>query len=255
MNNSKNHKKEHKVAIITGASEGIGAAFTKLLIKNNWKVIGISRSLTKLQSISESILTNKQSFKYFSCDVQDFKKLKILAKKVEVPDLLFLNAGIYSPVNASEINLEIYQKHININYLGVLNSYEAFLPGLINKQNGHIIIMSSLSGWIGLPKAAAYGPTKAALRSFAQSIRYDLNPKGIKVQICSPGFVDTQATSINNFYMPGLMNVDDAADLIFKNMKSKKFEFSFPLSFSFFMKIFSYLPDRISSYFIKKFII
>ncbi len=254
MSKLKNFKMEKKTALITGASDGIGAAFTKLLLKNGWKVIGIGRDSNKLKALSKKTLPDEY-FKYFSCDVQDYKKLKILAKKVEVPDLLFLNAGIYSPVNASEINLDLYQKHININYLGVLNSYEAFLPGLINKQNGHIIIMSSLSGWIGLPKAAAYGPTKAALRSFAQSIRYDLNPKGIKVQICSPGFVDTQATSINNFYMPGLMNVDDAADSIFKNMNSKKFEFSFPLSFSFFMKIFSYLPDSISSYFIKKFIL
>ena len=144
---------------------------------------------------------------------------------------------------------------MNINYLGVLNCYEAFLPGLIRKQSGHIIIMSSVSGWIGLPKAAAYGPTKAALRSFAQSARYDLNPKGIKVQLCSPGFVDTQATSINDFYMPGLMKVEEAANLIFKYMSSNKFEFSFPTSFSIFMKIFSYLPDKFSSYLVKKFII
>ena len=158
-----------------------------------------------MRAISQNLPSNEQSFKYFSCDVQDHEKLKNIAKEVEAPDLLFLNAGIYSPVNASEINLDIYKKHLNINYLGVLNSYEAFLPGLIKKQNGHIIIMSSVSGWIGLPKAAAYGPTKAALRSFAQSARYDLNPKGIKVQLCSPGFVETKATSINDFYMPGLI--------------------------------------------------
>jgi len=255
VNNLKNYKKKQKTAIITGASEGIGAAFSKLLIKKGWKVFGISRSSSKLKAMSKSFQSNKQSFKYFSCDVQDFKKLKSIAKEIEAPDLLFLNAGIYSPVNASEINLDLYKKHININYLGVLNSYEAFLPGLISKQNGHIIIMSSVSGWIGLPKAAAYGPTKAALRSFAQSARYDLNPKGIKVQLCSPGFVETQATSINDFYMPGLMNVNKAANLIFKQMGSNKFEFSFPLSFSLFMKIFSYLPDKISSYLIKKFII
>ena len=250
----KNSNCKQKVAVITGASDGIGAAFTKVLLKNGWKVVGISRSSSKLKSLRKSILTG-QSLKYFSCDVQDFKKLKTIAKKIEVPDLLFLNAGIYLPVNASEINLEVYKKHMNINYLGVLNSYEAFLPGLINKQNGHIIIMSSVSGWIGLPKAAAYGPTKAALRSFAQSVRYDLYPKGIKVQLCSPGFIDTQATSVNNFYMPGLMNVDEAGDLIFKYMKSKKFEFSFPFLFSISMKIFSFLPDKISSYLIKKFII
>ena len=255
MKTLKNYNKKQKTAIITGASDGIGAAFTKLLIKNGWKVIGISRDFTKLKSINKSISPNKSSFKYFSCDVQDFKKLKSIAKKIETPDLLLLNAGIYSPVNASRTNLDIYKKHLNINYLGVLNCYEAFLPGLISKQNGHIIIMSSVSGWVGLPKAAAYGPTKAALRSFAQSVRYDLNPHGIKVQLCSPGFVDTQATSINDFYMPGLMNVNEAANLIYKYMSSNKFEFSFPLSFSVFMKIFWYLPDKISSYLIRKFII
>ncbi len=249
------YNKKQKTAVVTGASDGIGAAFTKLLIKNGWKVIGISRSISKLRKVSKSISSNKQSFKYFSCDVQDFEKLKSIVKDIEVPDLLFLNAGIYSPVNASEINLDVYKKHLNINYLGVLNCYEAFLPGLISNQDGHIIIMSSVSGWIGLPKAAAYGPTKAALRSFAQSIRYDLNRKGIKIQLCSPGFIETQATSINDFYMPGLMNVDDAANLIFKYMNSKKFEFSFPFSFSIFMKIFSLIPDKISSYIIKKFII
>ena len=255
MNNLQTYNNEKKTAIITGASDGIGAAFTRLLIKKGWKVIGISRSSGKLRALSKSILSNKQSFKYFPSDVQDFKKLKTIAKEVEVPDLLFLNAGIYSPVNASEINLNVYKNHLNVNYLGVLNSYEAFLPGLLKKKNGHIIIMSSVSGWIGLPKAAAYGPTKAALRSFAQSVRYDLNPKGIKVQLCSPGFVDTQATSINDFYMPGLMNVEEAANLIFKYMSSNKFEFSFPSSFSTFMKIFSYLPDKVSSYLIKKLII
>ena len=255
MNNLKTSKNKQQTAIISGASEGIGAAFAKLLIKKGWKVVGISRSSSKLKVLSESFSSNENSFKYFSCDVQDFKKLKSIAKEIETPDLLFLNAGIYSPVNASEINLNVYKNHININYLGVLNCYEAFLPGLISKQNSHIIIMSSVSGWIGLPKAAAYGPTKAALRSFAQSIRYDLNPKGIKVQLCSPGFVDTQATSINDFYMPGLMNVEKAANLIFKYMSSNKFEFSFPRSFCIFMKIFSCLPDSFSSYLIRKFIV
>ena len=95
---------------------------------------------------------------------------------------------------------------------------------------------------------------KAALRSFAQSIRYDLNSKGIKVQVCSPGFIETPATSKNDFYMPGLMKVDDAVKIIYNHMKSNKFEFSFPLSFSIFMKIFSMLPDKLTSLLIKKFV-
>ncbi|MDC1375837.1 SDR family NAD(P)-dependent oxidoreductase [bacterium] len=241
-----------KTAVISGASDGIGAAFSKVLIQKGWEVNGISRSKDKLNRFKNSLKFDKDFFKAHVCDVMDIDKLKSIAKKINTPNLIFLNAGIYSPIDSSQSNLDIYKEHININYLGVINCYEAFLPKMLLDKKGQVIIMSSISGWIGLPKAAAYGPTKAALRSFAQSIRYDLNPNGIKVQVCSPGFVDTSATSVNDFYMPGLMKADKAAELIYVNMQSDKFEFSFPLFFSVFMKLFSLLPDKFSSYLIKR---
>ncbi|MDB3916493.1 SDR family NAD(P)-dependent oxidoreductase [Alphaproteobacteria bacterium] len=243
---------KYKTAIITGASEGIGCSLAKLLVKNGWEVIGISRNIKKLNSLNKELSKCKGVFKPFACDVQNFRKLVSIEKKINIPDLLFLNAGIYTPIDASNKNIEHFKHHINVNYLGVINAYEAFLPRMIKANSGHIIIMSSISGWIGLPKAAAYGPTKAALRSFAQSIRYDLNSKGIKVQVCSPGFVETSATSINNFYMPGLIKADEAAKHIYKNMHTKKFEFSFPFVFSTFMKLLSILPDKISSFLINQ---
>jgi short-subunit dehydrogenase len=243
---------KYKTAIITGASEGIGSSLTKLLVKNGWEVIGISRNIKKLNILSKELSKSNGVFKAFACDVQNFRKLISIEKKTNVPDLLFLNAGIYKPIDASNKNLEHFKHHINVNYLGVINAYEAFLPKMLKANKGNIIIMSSISAWIGLPKAAAYGPTKAALRSFAQSIRYDLKSKGIKVQVCSPGFVETSATSINDFYMPGLIKADEAAKHIYKNMHTKKFEFSFPLGFSTFMKILSILPDIISSFLINK---
>ena len=242
----------HKIAVITGASDGIGRSFCKLLVNLGWEVIGISRNKKKLIELDKELSSSKGRFKYYECDVQDLDKLKSIEKKVNLPDLLFLNAGFYRPVDASENNIENYKYHINVNYLGVINTYEVFLPRMLLAKRGHVVIMSSITAWIGLPKAAAYGPTKAALRSFAQSIRYDLNSKGIKVQVCSPGFVETVATSINDFYMPGLLKADKAAKLIYKYMKSSKFEFTFPLGFSLFMRILSVLPDKISSYLISK---
>ena len=74
------------------------------------------------------------------------------------------------------------------------------------RGRGHIVIVSSVTGWRGLPKAAAYGPTKAALISLAESLAFDLIPAGIKIQLVSPGFVDTEATAINDFDMPGLVS-------------------------------------------------
>ena len=240
------------VAFVTGVSDGIGAAFTKILLQNGWEVIGISRNEKKLNSFKKSLNLLSNVFKSYKCDVQNIEKLKKIANENNSATLLFLNAGIYNPIDSSKSNLEIYKEHINVNLLGVINCYEAFLPKMLENGDGKIIIMSSISGWIGLPKAAAYGPTKAALRSFAQSIRYDLKPKGISVQVCSPGFVETSATSVNDFYMPGLMKVDDAAKLIYKNMFKKKFEFSFPFTFSLFMRLLSILPDKLSSFLIRK---
>ena len=240
------------IAFVTGVSDGIGAAFTRILLHNGWEVIGISRNEKKLNLFKKSINPLSNVFKSYICDVQNIEKLKKIANENNSATLLFLNAGIYNPIDSSKSNLEIYKEHINVNLLGVINCYEAFLPKMLLVGSGKVLIMSSIAGWIGLPKSAAYGPTKAALRSFAQSIRYDLFSKGISVQLCSPGFIETSATSINDFYMPGLLKVDDAAKLIYKNMNKNKFEFSFPFIFSSCMKILSLLPDKISLLLIKK---
>ena len=125
---------------------------------------------------------------------------------------------------------------------------------MIFNKRGTILIISSIAGWVGLPKASAYGPTKSALRSFAQSIRYDLDKFNIKVKICSPGFIKTRATSKNNFYMPSLMEPDVAAKIILSRINSTKFEISFPLIFSSFMRLLSIIPDRWSYFLIKKFV-
>ena len=96
MNNLKINNKEQKTAVITGASEGIGAAFSTLLIKKGWKVIGISRSTSKLKAISKSFLSNEKSFKFFSCDVQDLNKLKSIAKEIIAPGAIISFCLLYT---------------------------------------------------------------------------------------------------------------------------------------------------------------
>ena len=125
---------KQNTAIITGASEGIGAALTKLLIQHEWKVIGLSRNLEKLKLLQNNLCENRDSLSIYTCDVQDFSKLKSIAKKNNPADLLFLNAGIYTPIDASINNIENYKQHMLINYLGIVNSYEAFLPKMISKK-------------------------------------------------------------------------------------------------------------------------
>ena len=240
-----------KIAVITGASEGIGAALVNELLQNNYKVIAVSRNFKKLLKLKSFNSKYKNNLEVFSADVTNSSQLLLVANNIVPPDLLILNAGIYEPVSIENFSVETFIKQSEVNYLGVIKSFEAFIKKMLLKRSGTVLIMSSIAGWIGLPKASAYAPTKSALRSFAQSIRYDLAKYNIVVKLCSPGFVNTKAVKVNNFKMPGLIEPNVAAKIILKNVNSKKFEITFPVLFSALMKFLTYLPDILSYKLIK----
>ena len=240
-----------KIAVITGASEGIGAALVNELLQNNYKVIAVSRNFKKLSKLKSFNSKYKSNLEVFSADVTNSTQLLSVAKNIGPPDLLILNAGIYEPVLIENFSVETFIKQSEINYLGVIKSFDAFIKKMLLSRSGTVLIMSSIAGWIGLPKASAYAPTKSALRSFAQSIRYDLAKYNIVVKLCSPGFVNTKAVKVNDFKMPGLIEPNVAAKIILKNINSKKFEITFPWLFSALMKFLTYLPDNLSYKLIK----
>ena len=242
-----------KIAVITGGSEGIGAALVNELLLNNYKIIAISRNIKKLSKLKSLNSKYKNDLETFSVDVTNSSQLLSVAKKIDSPDLLILNAGIYEPVLIENFSVETFIKQTEINYLGVIKSFDAFVKKMMINKSGTVLIMSSIAGWIGLPKASAYAPTKSALRLFAQSIRYDLAKYNIIVKLCSPGFVNTKAVKVNDFKMPGLIEPNVAAKLILKNLSNKKFEITFPWFFSTFMKFLTYIPDNLSYKFIKYF--
>ena len=159
--------------------------------------------------------------------------------------MAILNAGIYQPQDGTKIDPQIYANHMSINYLGVVNALAALVPDMINNGKGHIAIVSSVAGWRGLPKSAAYGPTKAALISLAESLYFDLVPHGLKIQVICPGFVDSEATAVNDFEMPDLISADSAAKAIINGMQENNFSINFPKSFTRKMRLLRLLPDRL----------
>jgi NADP-dependent 3-hydroxy acid dehydrogenase YdfG len=230
---------------ITGASAGIGAALAKKLNNNKYHVSAVARRADRLAALQQAT----GYFFGYQADVRDADAIGAAVDasvKTHGPiDVAILNAGIYVPQNGCQISPSIYAKHMDVNYMGVVNCLAAIIPQMLDAGGGHIVIISSVAGWRGLPKAAAYGPTKAALISLAESLYFDLNPKNIKIQIICPGFVDTEATAVNDFEMPDLLSAETAADHIISGMQIDVFSHDFPKSFTRKLKFLRYLPDRL----------
>ena len=230
---------------ITGASSGIGKALAIALSSKGHIVSVVARREERLQKLQEE----QRNINIFPADVSNRSEIKKIVeasiRSAGSIDCAILNAGKYLPIGGGELNSAEFSEHMLVNYMGVVHVLDILIPKFRNLHKGHIVIMGSTAGYRGLPRSAAYGPTKAALANLAEALYLDLTPFGIKVQIISPGFVETEATAINNFKMPQIISADRAAVHIIKGLKSKQFEICFPTAFVYIMKFLKILPHSL----------
>lgn len=231
--------------LITGASSGIGAALSAALTAKGHKVSGLARRRDRLDALAAAL----PNFYPVVADVTDADSVSNAIDRAVTAqgsvDTAILNAGIYQPQDGRAIDPAIYAAHMAVNYMGVVNALAPLVPPMLDRGYGQVAIVSSVAGWRGLPKSAAYGPTKAALISLAESLYFDLVPNGIKLQIICPGFVDSEATSVNDFEMPHLISAERAASFILEGLASDRFSIEFPKAFTRRVGLLRFLPDRL----------
>jgi NADP-dependent 3-hydroxy acid dehydrogenase YdfG len=241
---------------VIGASSGIGQATAHALLKLGAKVALSSRRTSSLEEIKAGY-PNQNSL-VIGCDVLDEASLKNAYKTIKDSwgelDLLLYVAGVYEPLRADEFSLEKAKTIIATNVIGPMSACSVVLPDLIRQRNGGIGIVGSVAGYSGLPKALAYGPSKAAMINFCENLYYDLAPLGINVYMINPGFVATEATAKNDFHMPALITSDVAAKHIINGMIAGDFDIHFPKQFSLFLKFLRILPYPIYFFLLKKFV-
>ena len=158
-------------------------------------------------------------------------------------DLAVYCAGYYKPMRATAFDLDDALRHEQINYVGALHLLDAVLPVLLRQRSGHLSLVSSVSGYRGLPKSLAYGPTKAALINLAESLYLDLTDHGIGVSVVCPGYVATPLTAQNDYRMPGLISAEEAARHIVDGWQAGEFEMHFPKRFTGWIKALSHLGE------------
>jgi NAD(P)-dependent dehydrogenase (short-subunit alcohol dehydrogenase family) len=231
---------------VTGASSGIGAALVPVLARRGARVAVSARRRDLLESLAEGWRRAGIEILVAPVNVTDREAVIQAVRGIERAwggiDLAVLNAGAHTPPSSRGFDTSQFVDAMTLNYFGALYGIEAVLPGMIERGRGHLAGVASLAGYRGLPTAAAYGASKAALIHALESLRFDLEPLGIAVTVVNPGYVRTPLTDRNRFRMPFLMDVGPAVEIIADGLERDRKEIHFPRVFSTMLKVARMLP-------------
>ena len=241
---------------VIGASSGIGEACAKALLLKGANVALSSRRIERLNQIALNGEVNQALV--IPLDVTNDEQLQDAYKMVVGTwggiDLLLFVSGVYTPLRANHFDFKVAEKTIDANLLGPMRAVALVVPDMLKAHSGHIAIVGSVAGYSGLPKALAYGPSKAAIINFCENLYYDLLPSGVSVHMISPGFVATEATAQNDFEMPALISAEEAANEILDGIQNGEFDIHFPKRFSRFLKFLRILPYPIYFWIVRRFV-
>ena len=220
--------------MITGATSGIGYQLAIAYANLGHQVIACGRNQSKLD---QSALRDK-NIKPLCFDLTQYQDYPDLDSQI---DMLIFNAGDCEYIDDSlNFDAKMFERVININLISVAYGLEKWLKK-INKK-GRLVLISSSAALLPLPRAEAYGTSKAGLTYLGKTLSISLKEHDIEVTTVHPGFVDTPLTQKNNFPMPMLVNSKQAADKIIKGIAKGKAEINFPFFFVFLLKCLRFLP-------------
>ena len=241
--------------LIIGGTFGIGYELSKKYLGKVQNLIILGRSEERFNQINEELKSPETKVYTKKLDVTSISETSRVLSQVindtKKIDLVIYSSGFYKPNNTFDVDLDLYRKTIEVNFLGLINVMSIILPFFKKQQSGHVAMISSLAGFFGLPNSSGYGPSKAAMMNYSESIYNDCKKNNIDVSIINPGFVKTRLTDQNKFEMPFLMSAEKAADIIYKGLKKKKYDITFPFMMSLIFKTLKILPKPIFLFLIK----
>ena len=237
---------------ITGASSGIGKSVAEKFANEGWKVAVSARRKELLDELAKN-----PNIVSFPLDVTNRNQINEVYKNIIDNfgdlDICLFSSGTYEPKDEQNIDPDKIKNVINVNFIGVIDCVKSVERYFKDKKSGHISIVSSIAGYRGLPNSSGYGPSKAALTNFSESIYFDFKKFGVRVSVVSPGFIKTPLTDKNEFPMPFLKTPEYAAEKIFNGLvKSSAFEIHFPKGLTLTLKFLRILPYRLYLFLVDK---
>jgi short-subunit dehydrogenase len=232
-----------KTAWVTGASTGIGRELALRLARRGVRTAVSARSADTLEQLARI----HENIRPVPLDVTSRADVAAAHQRVVdaigAIDLAVLNAGIWHPMKSSAYDATKAIQSMQVNYFGIVNVLEPLIPAMIRNGKGQIALVASVAGYRGLPMAAAYAPSKAAVISLAEVLRLELSRHNIVVSLVNPGFVETPMTAVNTFPMPFILKSEDAANRILRGLERGRFEIAFPWQLVTMLKVLRAMPN------------
>ncbi|HMS17727.1 MAG TPA: SDR family NAD(P)-dependent oxidoreductase [Planctomycetota bacterium] len=232
---------------ITGASSGIGAALAEEAPKRGQQVALFARRGDVLEEVARRADPDLERALIYAGNATDPKSFaqafQDAASKMGGCDTLVLNAGMGIPTRLEDLSISSLREVFELNFFGAVESAMTALPVLQASGRGHLVILSSMAAWRSGPGASPYNASKAALSSFFEGLRPELEAQGVGLMEVNPGFVRTPMTDRNPFSMPFLMESERAAKVILRAIHRRKRHCSFPLPMTLLLGVARRLPD------------
>jgi short-subunit dehydrogenase len=230
---------------LVGASSGIGAALAVEALLAGARVALSARRGDRLKAIAAGH-AQAIAVPFDILDRQAWTDChEEICSRFGGVDLLVFCAAAYRPERCWQVDPVSAGRTLETNLGSVYTGLSTVLPAMLERGNGSIAIVASVAGYVGLPNASVYGPSKAALINLAELLYVDLRPLGLSVYLINPGFVQTPMTAKNNFAMPALLTPQAAASAIRRGLAAGRFEIHFPYRFTLALKLLRWLPYRL----------
>ena len=238
--------------LVTGASSGLGRGLALHWARQGATVHAVARRRAELESLAHDVAGYGAAGRIVPAvlDVTDAEALAAAIAAAEEAaggalDLAVANAGVSESSPATRMDWRKVKRVLDVNVSAAAVTIAAALPAMVARGRGTVVGVASLAGFRGLPGHAAYCASKAALRTFMESVRIDLHGTGVRAVTICPGFVKTEMTAKNAFPMPFLMELDDAVKVMADGIAAGEPEVAFPLPLAAAVRVMGALPRQV----------
>jgi len=248
---------KYRTALVTGASSGIGAALCTRMARDGVEVALAARRVDALETVAREIRDAGGKARVYELDVTDATAVRDVLSgaddDMEGLDLVVANAGIEKRRWSGKLRWEQdVAPVVAVNVVGFLATVTALAPRMVERSRGHLVGISSLAGYRGVPRNAVYSGSKAFVSTFLEGMRIDLRKTGVTVTDVRPGFVKTPLTAEAKITLPLLWELDHATETIWRGIQARRAVIEFPWPAVAALRSFGLLPRSSYDFVIKR---